>query len=231
MRSDLFTGHLESSSSDPFVVQNKNILKVNVQGSVHAMQGSMIAYQGQLDFEYKKSGVKRFLKQAATGESVSLMTVTGQGELFLAQDAGEIHLVHLEGDSITVNGANLLAFSDGIDWDVRRVKGGAMAAGGLFNVELTGTGYVAVLCHGSPVVIGCADAPAYVDTQAAVAWTSSLQTSLKSTFKAGALIGRGSGEAMQLVLSGQGFVIVQGSEGPPVAQVDGGGGGLLNLLT
>ena len=34
---------------------------------------------------------------------------------------------------------------------------------------------------------------------------------------AGSLIGRGSGEAFQVAFSGQGFVIVQPSEGPPPA--------------
>jgi uncharacterized protein (AIM24 family) len=51
---------------------------------------------------------------------------------------------------------------------------------------------------------------------AAVAWSAGLQSSVKKTFKASAMIGRGSGEAMQLALSGQGFVLVQASEGHPV---------------
>lgn len=45
------------------------------------------------------------------------------------------------------------------------------------------------------------------------AWSTSLDTSLRSTVKAGALIGRGSGEAFQLALEGRGFVLVQASEG------------------
>ena len=51
------------------------------------------------------------------------------------------------------------------------------------------------------------------------------------TAGAGALIGRGSGEAFQLAFSGQGFVVVQASEGPVVPKHShgsggGGGGGL-----
>jgi len=49
-----------------------------------------------------------------------------------------------------------------------------------------------------------------------VAWSSSLQTSVRKTVTAGALIGRGSGEAFQLAFAGQGFVVVQASEGPTV---------------
>ena len=55
--------------------------------------------------------------------------------------------------------------------------------------------------------------PTFADIQAAVAWSSSLTTSVRRTAGAGALIGRGSGEAFQLGFSGQGFVIVQASEG------------------
>ncbi len=43
--------------------------------------------------------------------------------------------------------------------------------------------------------------------------SANLQTQLKTSFKAGALIGRGSGEAVQVSFYGQGFVIVQPSEG------------------
>jgi hypothetical protein len=47
--------------------------------------------------------------------------------------------------------------------------------------------------------------------------------------KVGALVGRGSGEAVQLASAGSGFVVVQASEGQRVAPHKhgaGGGGGL-----
>ena len=79
------------------------------------------------------------LKKAATGEGASLMKVAGAGEVFLADEAQEIHLIYLEGDEITVNGRNLLAFDADVDWDIRRVQGaGSMMGGGLFNTVLHG---------------------------------------------------------------------------------------------
>ena len=57
------------------------------------------------------------------------------------------------------------------------------------------------------------DLPTFADTDAIVAWSAHLDTSLKSTMSAGALIGRGSGEAVQVAFQGNGFVIVQPSEG------------------
>jgi uncharacterized protein (AIM24 family) len=49
-----------------------------------------------------------------------------------------------------------------------------------------------------------------------VAWSTTLQTSVRRTAKMGAVIGRGSGEAVQLAFSGSGFVVVQASEGKQV---------------
>ena len=83
------------------------------------------------------------LKKAMTGEGTSLMKITGTGEVFVADTAQDIHLIYLEDDMITVNGPNLLAFDAGIDWDIKRIQSGGGAgalAGGLFNMELRGTG-------------------------------------------------------------------------------------------
>jgi uncharacterized protein (AIM24 family) len=142
------------------------------------------------------------------------MRCRGRGDLFLAQNACELHLVDLEGDSLTVSGDNVLAFDSALTWDIRRVEGASMLSGGLFNMVFTGTGRIALSAFGTPVVLNAAEAPTYADLQSAIAWSSSLSTRLVRTASAGALIGRGSGEAFQLAFSGQGFVIVQSSEGP-----------------
>ena len=102
-------------------------------------------------------------------------------------------------------------------WTTVRVRGGSMVAGGLFNTTLRGTGWVALTTDGPPVVLDAAEAPTFADTNAVVAWSANLQTQLKTSFKAGALIGRGSGEAVQVSFYGNGFVIVQPSEGVPVS--------------
>ena len=73
------------------------------------------------------------------------MKASGTGEMFLADTAQDIHLIKLENDAITCNGANVLAFDAGIDWDITKVEGGMAGAmaGGLFNMSLQGTGWVA----------------------------------------------------------------------------------------
>jgi len=216
MRSSLFGENLESATQERLSLQKPRMLRVALNGEVMARQGSMVAYQGQMDFAYQGSGgIGKFLKKAVTGEGVPLMRVTGQGDLFLADDASEIHVLTLEGDSVTVNGRNVLAFDPGLTWDIRRVEGASMLSGGVFNTVFTGHGQIAVTAHGTPVVLNV-DAPTFADMQSAVAWSSSLQTSVRKTVTAGALIGRGSGEAFQLAFAGQGFVVVQASEGPTV---------------
>ncbi|WP_223145140.1 AIM24 family protein [Actinotalea subterranea] len=218
MRSQIFGSNMEAATTDRFALQNHKMLRVRLDGEVMARQGSMVAYQGQMDFAYQGAGgVGKLLKKAFTGEGVPLMRVTGRGDLFLAEDASEIHLITLEGDSVTVNGRNVLAFDPSLQWDIRRVEGASMMAGGLFNTVFTGHGVLAVMSYGPPVVLNV-DAPTYADAQSAIAWSTTLQTSVKTSFSAGSLIGRGSGEAFQLAFAGQGFVIIQASEGKPVAQ-------------
>lgn len=213
MRSDLFGQNLEAGTQERFALQNPRMLRVALDGEVMARQGSMVAYQGQVDFGYQGSGgMSKFLKKALTGEGLPLMKVSGRGDVFLADDASEIHLVTLEGDSLTVNGKNVLAFDSTLAWDIRRVEGASMMSGGVFNTVFSGSGQVAVTAHGTPVVLEV-DAPTYADVQSAVAWSTSLSTHVRRTAGAGALIGRGSGEAFQLGFTGQGFVIVQASEG------------------
>lgn len=229
MRSDLFGSNLEASGSgERFALQNSRMLRVALDGEVMARQGSMIAYQGEVDFEYQGSGgIGRMLKKAVTGEGVPLMRCRGKGDVFFADYAAEVHLLRLEGDALSVNGHSILAFEPSLSWDIRRIEGASMFAGGLFNTVLHGNGWAAITAHGTPVVLQT-DAPTFVDAQAAIAWSADLKTSIRRTVKAGALIGRGSGEAVQLGFTGTGFVIVQASEGQGVAphKHSGGGGGI-----
>ncbi|MFI7440546.1 AIM24 family protein [Nonomuraea indica] len=216
MRSALF-GNLDSQQvPGTFALQNAKMLVVHLPPEVLARQGSMVAFQGQMDFNYEGGGVGRMFKKMVTGEGAPLMRVTGQGRLFLADNADDIHLFYLENEALTVNGRNLLAMDAHLTWDIQRVQGAGVAAGGLFNMTVKGTGWVAVTAHGTPVLLDASQAPTYADGQSAVCWSAGLHVGVNRTFKASALIGRGSGEAMQLAFQGQGFVLVQASEGPPV---------------
>ena len=237
MRSSLFGENLESASDEPFALQNPRMLRVRLdggeRGEVLTRQGAMVAYQGEIAFAYEGAGgVGRFLKKALTGEGVPLMRCRGRGDLFLAQDGNELHVLDLDGnDAVTVNGPNVLAFEPSLSWDIKRVEGASMMSGGVFNMVFSGAGRLVVSAFGTPVVLNTAEAPTFADLQSAIAWSASLQTRLVRTAGASALIGRGSGEAFQLAFNGPGFVVIQASEGAVVPKHDhgsGGGGGMFS---
>jgi uncharacterized protein (AIM24 family) len=159
------------------------------------------------------------------------MKCMGSGELFLAEQAQDIHVLSLDNDQITCNGANLLAFDDGIDWDITRVEGaGGMLTGGMFNVSLKGTGSVALLSDGPPVLLDVGEAPTFADPASAITWSSGVRTSMKTDINVKTLIGRGSGETIQVAFEGTGWVLVQPSEGRVSSGPLGGGGGGGGLL-
>ncbi len=227
----------ETTSEQPFALQNSKLLKVSLdQVTIQAKAGSMVAYQGEVAFEHAGSGgMSRMLKKAVSGEGTTLMKMSGTGEVFLADTAQEIHLLYLENDAITVNGSNLLAFDSGIDWDIKKVEGvSGMMGGGLFNTALQGSGWVAILSDGPPVLLNTGDAPTFADPQAAITWASSVKTGIKTDVKLKNFIGRGSGESVQMSFAGAGWVLVQPSEGRvygPSGGKSGGGGGLLDSLS
>jgi len=234
----LFQEFQENQTQDPFALQNKKMLKINMAyGQVWARTGSMVAYQGDVRFENKGSGgLNKLMKSALTGEGVDMMSCTGQGELFVADQASEIQVFYLENDMVSVNGANVLAFSGSIDWDIHRVQArGGMMAGGLFNVVLRGTGYVAVTTKGDPVALDVAGAPTFADAQAVVLWTAGVNMDLRvDTGGLKSMLRGGTGEMIQMAFSGQGFVMVQPSEsvvqGAGQTSPSGPGGALKGLL-
>ena len=171
----LFQDFREKESQDPFSLQNSKLLRIDMRyGPVQAKTGSMVAYQGDVRFQNKGSGgMGKMFKAAMTGEGVKMMECSGSGELFVADDAAEVQVMYLQDDMVSVNGANVLAFSSSIQWDIHRVQArGAAMTGGLYNVSLRGTGYVAVTTKGNPVALEVASSPTFADAQAVVLWTS-----------------------------------------------------------
>jgi uncharacterized protein (AIM24 family) len=227
----------ETETGQAFTKQNSKLLKVELnQITIQSKLGAMVAYQGDVRFEHAGSGgVSKFIKKAVTGEGTQLMKISGTGEVFLAFQAQDVHILKLENEAITCNGANVLAFDAGIDWDIKRAEGmGAMMGGGLYNMSLAGTGWVAVMSDGPPVLLSTGpETPTFADPQAAITWSGNLQTTVKTDVNLKTFIGKGSGESVQIGFVGQGWVLVQPSEGrvmPTAGSSSGGGGGLLGQL-
>jgi uncharacterized protein (AIM24 family) len=225
MQSDLFGQATREVEGGRFLLQGPQLLRVAVGPDVLAVKGAMVAYQGQVRFDHEKSGsFGKLLKKIVTSEDLPLMRVSGQGEVFFAQEAGFVYVVDLAGDGISVNGRNLLAFDASLTWDINRVQGAGVMAGGLFNTTVSGTGPVALCTVGAPVVLDCSQQPTYVDVQACVAWSANLVPQVVSSMNMRSMLRGGSGEAFQYAFSGPGFVVVQPSEWSPITQGQGRGG-------
>lgn len=221
MKSDLFASEnmAQQATVPGMSQQNAKSIKYAVNGEMHARQGSMIAFRGNLQFERKGQGIGGMLKRAVTGEGLALMAVRGQGEAWFAHEAQNCFIVDIDqGDALTINGRNVLCFDATLSYEIKTVKGAGMSGGGLFNSVFTGYGKLAVICDGNPIVIPVTgQQPVYVDTDAVVGWSAQLNTSLHRSQSVGSMIRGGSGEAVQLMLQGEGFVIVRPSELTPQA--------------
>lgn len=214
MKSELFAqSNLEVQGAQRFGLQNDQMLRVALGPDVLAVKGTMVAFQGQVTFQHEGSGsMGKLMKKMLSSDDVPLMRVTGQGEVFFANEAGYVFLLELEGDAISVNGHNLLAFDAALSWDINRVKGAGMMAGGLFNTTVSGAGTVAMCTVGKPVVLDCSQQPTYVDVQSCVAWSANLTPNVVSSMNMRSMLRGGSGEAFQYAFHGPGFVVVQPSE-------------------
>ncbi len=226
--SQSLAGLEETAAGEPFALQNSKLLRVELsEATVQSKLGSMVAYRGDVNFEHAGSGgMSRLVKKAVTGEGTDLMKVSGSGEVYLADLGQDIQLLKLDGEAITANGANVLAFDAGIDWDIKRVEGvSGMLGGGLYNMELKGSGYVALVSDGPPVLLELdGSTQTFADPQAAITWSEGLSTSVKADVNLKTLIGRGSGETFQMSFSGTGWVLIQPSEGRVAGTAQGGSG-------
>jgi uncharacterized protein (AIM24 family) len=204
----------DESARDAFQLENPYVLELNLDGRVWAKLGSMVAYTGGVKFTREgvmEHGVGRLLKKMVTGEGTTLMKVEGRGRVYLADRGKRVQVLHLTDDTIFVNGNDLLAMEESLDWDItmmRRMSG--MLAGGLFNIRVSGTGMLAITTHYTPLTLRVSSGtPVFTDPNATVAWSGSLSPDIHTDISARTLIGRGSGESVQLRFSGDGWVVLQ----------------------
>ena len=201
-----------ADGQERFELENSKLLDIDVDGSVVAKAGAMVAFEGDLTFTGKSSaegGLTGFLKEKATSEGTPVMEIKGRGTVYVADQGKEIQLLSLDEDeAISVNGTDVLAFEDSVSYEIRTIGslGGASAAG-LTNVFLSGPGMVAVTTHGEPLVV---TPPVRTDPNATVAWSANLSPSIETNRSLSDLVGQSSDERYQLTFTGDsGFVVVQ----------------------
>ena len=197
-----------------FELEGPRMLEVNLNGLIWMKTGAMKAYVGQIKFEREgvfEHGLGKFFKKALTGEGTRLTKANGQGTMYLADEGKSIQILQLSGESIFVNGNDLLAFEPSLKWDITMMrKLSAMLAGGLFNVKLEGHGLVAITSHYEPLTLVVQPGrPIRTDPNATIAWSGTLTPEFKTDISLKTFLGRGSGESIQMEFNGHGFVVIQ----------------------
>ncbi|MBL1088484.1 MULTISPECIES: AIM24 family protein [Streptomyces] len=229
MQSPLFA-FTEAQTQDRYALQNSQLLRVALTGhdDVLARKGSMVAYQGLLEFDgnYTTPGQQR--ARAHSGEGLDLMRVSGQGTVYLANLAQYVHVVDVDHDGLTVDSAYVLALDSGLHWEVVSVDSQYGISGtGKYQLNITGHGKVALMTSGQPLMLQVTpDKYVNADADAVVAWSASLRVQMQAqTHSSGVWRRRGStGEGWELSFLGQGYALVQPSELlPPQNAVIGAG--------
>lgn len=198
-----------------FELETPYLLELNIANqTVMIKKGAMVAYVGQVKFTREgmlSKGVGNMLKKALSGEGTTMMKATGTGRVYAADLAKKIRVLYLENETINVNGNDVLAHDESLRSDVKMMKSIAgIVGGGLFQVSLSGTGYVAITTHGDPLTLTVKPGmPVCTDPNATVAWSGNLKPIIKTDMSLKTLFGRGSGETFQMQFEGDGWVIVQ----------------------
>jgi uncharacterized protein (AIM24 family) len=205
-----------------FELENARILELNLgrpglPNQAWIKMGSMVGYVGNVKFTREgllDQGVGNLLKKAVSGEGARLTKAEGVGRVYLADRAKKVTILQLQGEALFVNGNDLLAFETTVKNEIRMMKRlTGVLAGGLFNVRLQGSGLVAITTHYDPVTL-CVEPgkPVFTDPNATVAWSASLEPTLKTDMSFKTFLGRGSGDSIQMKFDGQGFVVIQPME-------------------
>ncbi|MFF0556783.1 TerD family protein [Streptomyces sp. NPDC004266] len=204
----------ETATGARWTPQNQQLMRVDLaMGGVPvlARQGSMVMYQGKVDFGYKGAGFAGRIVGNATGQEMQLMRCTGRGQVFLAENGAHLHPIELQGDGICVSAENVLAFDESLQYEVRRIEGHGIPGGALFTMQFQGTGTVVVKTHGVPVVLPVTPTT-FADCNAVVAWSAASQVILSSQvrLRRNAYPGH-SGETVNLQFRGApgNFIVVQ----------------------
>ncbi|MFI8518669.1 TerD family protein [Streptomyces sp. NPDC085481] len=204
----------ETATGARWTPQNQQLMRVDLaMGGVPvlARQGSMVMYQGKVDFSYKGAGFAGRIVGNATGQEMQLMRCSGRGQVFLAEEGAHLHPIELQGDGICVSAENVLAFDESLQYEVRRIEGHGIPGGALFTMQFQGSGTVVVKTHGIPVVLPVTPTT-FADCNAVVAWSSASQVILSSQvrLRRNAYPGH-SGETVNLQFRGApgNFIVVQ----------------------
>lgn len=212
----------------PFREINSKMVEAQVLPGqrLFSQRGAMLAYRGEVSFTPNvgggQGGIMSMIGRRVAGEATPLMTVEGHGTVLFGHGGHHVQVVNLSGDTLCVEADRLLAFDGslqqgtlflGAQGGVMGMVRGQVTGQGLFTTTLKGHGAVAVMAHGGVIELPITPGRSvHVDPQAYVAHYGEVRNKLSTALGWRDMVGRGSGEAFQLELSGQGAVFVQASE-------------------
>lgn len=194
--------------------------------TLFSQRGAMLAYRGQVRFTPSITGGQRgvmgMIGRRVANEATPLMTIEGQGTVMFGHGGHHVQVIDLVDDSLYVESDRLLVFDGslrqgtmflGSQGGVMGMVRGQVTGQGLFTTALEGRGSAAVMAHGGVIELPIRPGrPVHVDPQAYVAHRGDVRNKLSTALGWRDMVGRGSGEAFQLELSGTGTVYVQASE-------------------
>lgn len=200
--------------------KSKKIIEARLAGdSVKALTGSMVAYEGNIQFKSAGfgggQGLMAGLKQRATGEALSLMECSGNGVVYFAVNAQNVTVIDVNNEQLRVESRQLLVMAGNLQTNVTFAgMGGASSGQGLFTTVVQGQGQVALLSAGGPLIHleVTPQYPLIVDPDAFVCAKGNLQQGFVTDVSWRAAVGQGSGEAFSLRWEGHGLVSIQPAE-------------------
>lgn len=217
MQSPLFA-HNDSQAQERWSLQNKQMLRVSLDGhdDILARKGTMVAYQGLMEFDAEYQSGNQGRSRAQTGEGLDLMRCHGQGTVYLANLAQHIHMVDVDQDGLTVDSSYVLAMDSVLHHEVIAVDSlYGISGSGKYQLNITGRGRVALLTSGAPLMLQVTpDKYVNCDADAIVAWSTGLRVQMQAqTHTSGVWRRRGNtGEGWELSFMGSGYALVQPSE-------------------
>ena len=230
MQSPLFA-YTEVQNQDHYSLQNSYLLRVRLDGAngpdCLARKGAMVAYQGIVEFDGEYQSHHQRGARRHTGEGLDLMRCSGQGTVFLANLAQQIHVLGVDHDGLTVDSAYVLALDSSLHWDVIAVDSQFGLSGtGQYNLNIAGSGKVALMTSGKPLMMQVTpDTYVSCDADAVVAWSTGLRVQMQAQTSSSSVFRRrgNTGEGWELNFVGQGYVLVQPSEQMPPQHIQLGG--------
>ncbi|WP_433338305.1 AIM24 family protein [Spirillospora sp. CA-294931] len=202
-----------------FRLNGSKMLAVDLNGeTIRALNGSMVAYDGQMAFKRQGmtggEGLRGALKRRIAGEGMTLMEITGTGTVFLASEATEVTLIPLQGDTLLVESESLLALDGQLQTGVQFIGMRGMGTGqGLATTKVEGHGTVAILSLGPAIALEVnPQMPLCVDPHAYIAHRGQLTQDVVTDVNWRTVLGQGSGESVQFRYQGHGLVYVQPAE-------------------